>query len=76
MLSQTSGTQNAGALEWYFDSDDFKKKYLTDLDLGALYSKRKTTFRVWAPTARNVELVLFEDGTNSAEKSVFPCTSF
>lgn len=70
MLSQTSGTQNAGALEWYFDSDDFKKKYLTDLDLGALYSKRKTTFRVWAPTARNVELVLFEDGTNSAEKSV------
>ncbi|MCD5415427.1 MAG: type I pullulanase, partial [Clostridiales bacterium] len=31
-------------------------------DLGAVYSKGKTTFRVWAPTASKVNLLLFEEG--------------
>ncbi len=65
MKSKTSGGENTAALEWFFDSDDFKKKYLTNAELGAIYSKRKTVFRLWAPTAKQVVLKLFKDGNKS-----------
>lgn len=70
MLSQTSGGSNAGALEWYFDSKEFNDKYVTNVELGSIYSKRKTKFRLWAPTAEDVKLVLFEDGDKSLEKQI------
>ena len=31
--------------------------------LGADYKSSNTTFRVWAPSARSVEVCLFSDGT-------------
>ncbi len=65
MQSKTSGGENTAALEWYFDSQEFKKKYLTNAELGAIYSKRKTVFRLWAPTAKQVVLKLFKDGNKS-----------
>lgn len=35
-------------------------------DLGAVYSREKTSFRVWAPTAEQVELCIYPDGADSA----------
>ena len=32
-------------------------------DLGAVWSKQATTFRVWAPTAGSVKVNLFKSGT-------------
>lgn len=37
----------------------FDEAYSYDGDLGAIYSKEATTFKVWAPTASGVDLVLF-----------------
>ncbi len=61
-----------GVLEWYFDSDLFKKKYCTTQKLGALWSASATVFRLWAPTARSVSLVLFAEGSESPARTVIP----
>ncbi len=46
-----------------YSTPEFEDKYTyTGDDLGATYSKDKTTFRVWAPTAEAVTVNLFESG--------------
>ena len=42
-------------------SKEFNEKYFYDGELGAIYSPDKTTFRVWAPTAKSVEFVNYSD---------------
>ena len=41
------------------------KKYTPYMgnDLGAVYTKEETTFRLWAPTAENVKICLFREGS-------------
>lgn len=54
-----------------YDSSEFAKKYHYDgKDLGATYKKDQTTFKVWAPVAREVTLCLYKDGAegNSMEE--------
>ncbi len=47
----------------YFSTEDFESKYTYDGDdLGATWSKSSTTFKVWAPTAKNVKLNTYEAG--------------
>ena len=47
-----------------YDSAEFEKNYTyTGRDLGAFWSKDKTTFRVWAPTAQEVCLLLYREGS-------------
>lgn len=54
-------------MEQLFDSKEFAKKYHYDgKDLGASYTKEKTIFKVWAPTAEQVKLCLYQDGTSAA----------
>lgn len=36
-------------------------------DLGAVWSKEKTTFRIWAPTAKSVALQLYRSGDAAAQ---------
>lgn len=60
MKSKTSGGENTASLEWFFDSHGFIKKYVTDIPLGSLYTKQKTTFRLWAPTAKAAWVLLYE----------------
>lgn len=48
-------------LQEIFNSDNFDKKYYTDEKLGAIYTKEKTTFRVWSPLARAINLILVDD---------------
>lgn len=43
-------------------------------DLGAVYSKSSTTFKVWAPSASGVALKLYQTGSSSKELSVTSMT--
>ncbi len=45
-----------------YDTEAFNQKYTYAGDLGAIYSKRATTFRVWAPTATAMTLNLYKAG--------------
>ena len=54
------------AREWkqMFESREFEEKYTyAGTDLGAVYEKEKTTFKVWAPTAEKVMLHLYTAGS-------------
>ena len=58
-----------------FASDAFKEEYHCDLPLGAFCSADGTLFRLWAPTADEVTLCLYQEGhTGHAMRSV-PMTS-
>ena len=47
-----------------FDSEEFNEAFYYDGDdLGFTYSKEKTVFKVWAPTASRVVLKLYEAGS-------------
>lgn len=47
----------------YFSEREFEEKnYYDGNDLGAIWNKEKTNFRLWAPTAAEVILNLFETG--------------
>ena len=47
-----------------YSSEDFETMYTyTGDDLGANWSKEKTVFRLWAPTATSVKVNLYETGT-------------
>ena len=51
-------------LTTYYSSAEFESQYTyTGNDLGATWTKDKTTFRVWAPTATAVSVNLYESGT-------------
>ena len=40
-----------------YSSEEFEKKYTYHgKDLGAIWSPEKTDFRLWAPTAQNVQI--------------------
>lgn len=46
----------------------FEKKYTYEgNDLGAVWTKEETNFRVWAPTAEHVTLNLYQSGNAAAE---------
>lgn len=47
-----------------YSTEQFEKKYTyTGKDLGAVWTKEKTTFKVWAPTAEKVKVNLYQEGT-------------
>ncbi len=51
-----------------YESEKFKEDNLcVREDFGAVYSKEKTIFHVWAPTAEEVKVVLYATGTDEEE---------
>ncbi|MDE7185020.1 MAG: type I pullulanase [Lachnospiraceae bacterium] len=51
-----------------YSSDKFETEYTYDgNDLGAVWSKEKTTFKVWAPTADKVQVNLYKSGTEGTD---------
>ena len=44
-----------------FGSDEFAQQFNYNGELGPIYTKASTTLRVWAPTATNVNVLLYED---------------
>ncbi len=56
-----------------FSKKEFEKNYVYEgNDLGAVYSKEATAFRVWAPTAGRVELNLYETGDGDDLLNSYP----
>jgi len=51
-----------------FSSPEFEAKYTYEgNDLGATWTKEKTTFRLWAPTAKTVKINLYQSGTKGTD---------
>ena len=46
-----------------YNSDSFNELYYYDGDLGALYSAKETTFRVWSPASSKIVLRIYDNGT-------------
>ncbi|MDE7384890.1 MAG: type I pullulanase [Anaeroplasmataceae bacterium] len=46
-----------------YQTEAFEKEYTYTGQLGAIYSKEKTTFRVWSPISTKIELRIYETGT-------------
>lgn len=49
-------------------------RYFSDLPLGAVYTKEQTTFRVFAPAARGVEAVLYDNPAGPEGREAHPMT--
>ncbi|SHF08769.1 type I pullulanase [Clostridium fallax] len=53
-----------------FSSKDFENVFNYEGDLGAIYSKNKTSFKLWSPTASEVKVVLYgKDGSQYENKA-------
>lgn len=51
-----------------YSSVEFENKYTYEgKDLGANWSRERTFFRLWAPTAQDVEICLYQSGTAGQE---------
>ncbi|MCF0107953.1 MAG: type I pullulanase [Bacilli bacterium] len=46
-----------------YDTDSFKSNYIYDGELGAIYTKESTTFKVWSPISKSVKLRIYSSGT-------------
>ncbi|MGN0469716.1 MAG: type I pullulanase [Acutalibacteraceae bacterium] len=69
------GTTIAVKMPEYFSSKEFEDMYTYDGDdLGATYTKEKTSFRVWAPTATKIELNIYDAGNGGKATSVVEMT--
>ena len=54
-----------------YSTNEFESKYTySGNDLGACWTKEKTTFRVWAPTATSVKINLYTSGTVDADDMI------
>lgn len=53
----------------YFESKEFNEKYNYDGELGVIYSKNSSEFKLWAPLAEQVELVLYGNDYNALESN-------
>ena len=62
------------SLSGVFSTQAFEKEYHYDGELGALYEKEQTTFKLWSPVATNVTLHLFTKGNEGEQISETPMT--
>lgn len=59
------------AMPSVYSSDEFEGQFTYEgNDLGATWSKEKTTFKVWAPTADKVEVNLYKSGTKGTDDKI------
>ena len=57
-------------LKRYYSSEEFKNKYIyNEKDLGITYLKDKTVFKLWAPTAAEVVIRLYNAGSDEEADS-------
>lgn len=62
------GNEYAVIMPDYYGTEEFESQYTYEGDdLGATWTKDKTTFRVWAPTAEAVKVNLYESGTEGTD---------
>ena len=54
-----------------YSTEEFERKYTyAGSDLGARWSKEKTSFRLWAPTAKSVKVNLYRSGNPGVEDRI------
>ena len=54
-----------------YSTEEFERKYTySGSDLGARWTKEKTLFRVWAPTAKSVKVNLYRSGNPGVEDRI------
>lgn len=53
-----------------FKSEEFIKKYHYSGSLGLLYNEAATTFRLWAPAASDIKLVLYRNGVPAQNEKI------
>lgn len=62
-----NGNESKLTMPNVFSTKEFEDQYTyTGNDLGATYTKEKTIFRVWAPTAKAVKVYLYKGGRDGA----------
>ena len=54
-----------------YSTEEFERQYTySGSDLGARWSKKKTSFRLWAPTAKSVKVNLYKAGTPGVDDRI------
>ena len=62
------GVESPVYLPSWYSSPEFEEQYTYEgNDLGATWTKEKTSFRLWAPTATAVTINLYESGTHGTD---------
>ena len=62
-----------------YSTDSFNDMYYYDGELGAIYSAKSTTFKVWSPVSEKIVLRIFENGTPVSVSSTLgndTCTEY
>lgn len=59
----------------FFSSAEFSSLFTYSGELGAIYSKASTTFRVWAPTANRIDVSLYDAGDGGAATQTVQMTA-
>lgn len=57
-----NNSEDVLAMQKLFSSKEFEAEYHYSGELGAIYTKEKTFFKLWAPTASKVQLNLYKEG--------------
>ena len=54
-----------------YSTEEFERKYTySGSDLGAVWTREKTAFRLWAPTAKSVKINLYKTGNPGVEDRI------
>ena len=53
----------------YFESKEFNEKYNYDGELGVIYSKNSSEFKLWAPLSEEVQLILYGKEYNNLDSN-------
>ncbi len=71
MGSTICAAEAAGKTDYHAYAAELDKTAYTGSDLGATYGKKSTSFKVWAPQAKQVKLDLYEKGDEKEDKKSF-----
>ena len=54
-----------------YSTEEFERKYTySGTDLGAVWTREKTAFRLWAPTAKSAKVNLYKTGNPGVEDRI------
>lgn len=57
-----------------YNTQKFEELYTYNGDLGARYTSNETTFKLWAPTATEVDLKLYDNGIDGSAAAIYSMT--
>ncbi len=60
-----SVVKSAVSIASLYTTNEFNNTYYYDGELGAIYSKESTTFKVWSPVSSSIVLKVYKEGTDN-----------